>query len=351
MDLYACGFNAHNQLSPNPTPSPQDLLTFHKIISAKQSISIHLAALDFTLLEVDNALVALGLPPPTLLPALSPRLITAASTDNTRYTTLTLRTRPHILLHDATLPRPSPNYSPSTPSLAEPSLAALSGAGTLCTIDTPHPGHHFIQQSPSPLHLYAHCTSRAPLLPDLPPWRPAQLVASEETFTLLTSLGTVHTWGSARHGALGRAVSPASPAAVPGLLDFLGGVPVRKVAAGGWVGAAVSRDRDLYLWGGRMGDGERIRGLGRGEEGVLVDIEGGVDVVDVGVGMGHVVALDGRGRVWAVGRGANGQLGTGGRVFEEDWVEVRGLVLGEGMRVKSVACGPYSSFLVVGGKD
>ena len=54
----------------------------------------------------------------------------------------------------------------------------------------------------------------------------------------------------------------------------------------------------------------------------LVDIEG-LDVFDVGVGDGHIIALTGDGGVWVCGVGWEGQLGLGeGRNFEGDWKKV-----------------------------
>lgn len=108
-------------------------------------------------------------------------------------------------------------------------------------------------------------------------------------------------------------------------------------------------DQDLYIWGGRAGEEKRINALPRlsDDETVrLVDINGGVDIVDVGVGSGHVIALTAEGEVWATGDGECGQLGTGGRRFEEDWVRVRGEWVGEG-KVVGLGCGVWSSWVVV----
>ena len=150
--------------------------------------------------------------------------------------------------------------------------------------------------------------------------------------------------------SLGREPTLSDPADSPGAIPSLGGVPVDKVAVGGWIGAAVSRDRDLYVWGGRTGDEKKIRALpdlSDDDEPVrLVDIDGGVDIVDVGVGAGHVVALTGEGEVWVAGDGECGQLGTGGRRFEEDWVRIRGDWEGRG-KVVGVGCGFWSSWIVV----
>ena len=139
------------------------------------------------------------------------------------------------------------------------------------------------------------------------------------------------------------------PAESPGAIPSLGGIPIEKVAAGGWIGAAVSQDRDLYVWGGRAGEERKIKALPDllDDEPVrLVDINGGVDILDVGVGSGHVLALTAEGEVWAAGDGECGQLGTGGRRFEEDWIRIRGDWEDRG-KVVGVGCGFWCSWIVV----
>ncbi len=278
------------------------------------------------------------------------------------------------------------------------------------------------------------------------PAPPAQLVAGATSFTALLRdppMHSVHTWGDARHNHLGRVLarspaadndspsaSTASTASTPHIVDHLAGIPVAKVAAGGWLTAALAASQDLYVWGGRPGDGGdsgsggggssdgagRIRCLpdvGRRPEDnaevSLVDIGGGggdsssgsggsgggsggdggdsdgsgsaCDVLDVAVGAGHIVALTHDGRLWAVGRGHNGQLGCGASTAHaDDWIEMRlppppppppspppqlpppppvgGAVAAPSSahpsravmgikRVESVHCGPWSTLIVV----
>ena len=158
--------------------------------------------------------------------------------------------------------------------------------------------------------------------------------------------------------SLGRDPTASDPADVPRAVPFFGGVPIGKVAVGGGgsIGAAVSRDRDLYLWGGSVGTEERrIKALpttlsdddeGNDDLVRLVNIRDKADVVDVGVGSGHVLALTAEGEVWTVGDGEYGQLGTGGMGYEEDWKRVRGEWEGKG-KVVGVGCGFGGSWIVV----
>ena len=176
------------------------------------------------------------------------------------------------------------------------------------------------------------------------------LLASATTFTALTATREVLTFGSALHPqSLGRDPTVAHTADSPCAIPFLGGIPASKIAVGGWIGAAVSDDRDLYIWGGRAGEERKIQALPKNSDDEvvrLVDIDGGVDIVEVGVGSGHVMALTAEGEVWASGDGTYGQLGIGDRKFEKEWVRVRGEWEGTG-KVVGLGCGVWSSWVVV----
>jgi alpha-tubulin suppressor-like RCC1 family protein len=111
----------------------------------------------------------------------------------------------------------------------------------------------------------------------------------------------------------------------------------------------VSEDNDLYVWGGQASEVKKINALPRPsdkEDVRLVDIKGGIDVVDVGVGNGHIVALTGDGEVWTTGEGDYGQVGTGRKAFEEDWVQARGAWEGKGS-VVAVGCGVWCSWVLI----
>lgn len=176
------------------------------------------------------------------------------------------------------------------------------------------------------------------------------LLASATSFTALTATREVLTFGSALHPqSLGRDPTVSGSADSPCAIPFLGGIPIAKIAVGGWIGAAVSEDRDLYIWGGRAGEERRMHALPKlaDDETVrLVDINGGVDIAQVGVGSGHVIALTAEGEIWAAGNGEYGQLGNGERRHEEDWVRIRGQWEGKG-KVVGLGCGVWSSWVVI----
>lgn len=205
--------------------------------------------------------------------------------------------------------------------------------------------------------LSALLTSPSPQSTHPLPSPPIELLASSTSFTALHP-SQILTWGSPLHSHLGRTPTSETPASMPGPVLALGGIPIRKVAARGWMTAALSRDHELYVWGGRaeerakigplrMRDGEEVAlvdvGLSsaavidggcRGIEGVdrVADLEVGEEdereveeeegILDVAVGESHIIVLTTTGRVSAVGEGKWGQLGTGRRKFEREWVHV-----------------------------
>lgn len=186
------------------------------------------------------------------------------------------------------------------------------------------------------------------------PGRPVQLVAAAATFLLLMEGGEVYSWGDPRYQSLGRGTGiDGTPAEEPGVIEALGGLRIVKVACGGWLGAALSEDGAVYLWGAASppGGGEGcigcLREAGAGEV-VLVELPGDsdagepLDLVDVAVGDAHVAAVTADGQLFVVGDNRNGQLGLDSRqFFFEDWTIVPAL---SNMNVRRVVCGPKATF-------
>ena len=194
------------------------------------------------------------------------------------------------------------------------------------------------------------------------PGRAAQLVAGTGTFLLRMesgSGGAVYSWGDARYGSLGRGIDEVG-AERPGVVEALGGLRVRKLVCGGWIGAAVSEDAACYVWGqnvlGSEGEGRMrcLREAGGGEVALVQILPSEeeaaepLDVLDVGVGDNHIVVLAEGNRVFVCGGNRNGELGLGddAPVFVEDWTEV-GLLPSPRSRITAVHCGPKATFLAV----
>ena len=177
------------------------------------------------------------------------------------------------------------------------------------------------------------------------------LGSTATSFVALASDGNVLSWGSALHpNLLGRHPTTEASAESPHPLPFLQGTPIRKIAAGGWICTALSQDNDLYIWGGQPSDmSARIDALPDwqdGEDVKLVDIDGGVDILDAAVGDGHVVVLTERRDVWVTGQGHEGQLGLKkiNIDFEQSWKRSCEL---SNHHVLSVEAGGWNSFVIV----
>lgn len=141
-------------------------------------------------------------------------------------------------------------------------------------------------------------------------------------------------------------INPPSPAPTPSLVSDLSDLPtgpIRKISAGGYITAALTRSNDLYLWGGRAGQAPPLIGLSG--EPTPFDLNG-ADVLDIAVGNDHILALSTEGRVYVVGSGSNGQLGLGACKEAKEWTEVE-IPLGEGQRIVSVWAGYKTSFALL----
>ncbi|KAH7400003.1 regulator of chromosome condensation 1/beta-lactamase-inhibitor protein II [Cadophora sp. MPI-SDFR-AT-0126] len=174
-----------------------------------------------------------------------------------------------------------------------------------------------------------------------------QIAANQTTFTALsTEGGRVYTWGDGRYpNCLGREVTSECPAHIPNIVEDLTELPgggIRKISSGGYVTAALTDDNDLYVWGGRAGQKAILEGL----EGspMPVDLEG-EDIWDVSVGTNHILAITMDRKLFVVGEGGNGQLGSLVKGLE-DWREVK-LPLKEGQNIVSVHAGYKNSFVLV----
>ncbi|KAK5661480.1 hypothetical protein OQA88_11384 [Cercophora sp. LCS_1] len=180
-----------------------------------------------------------------------------------------------------------------------------------------------------------------------------QLVAYDAGFAALTADGEVYAWGDERYAAcLGRdltdGVDPASsPGLVTDLLDLPTG-PIVKLSAGGYVLAALTAGKDLYVWGhaGRAAVAG-LSGLDVTDVPTPVLIEEH-DIADMAVGEAHLIVLTMTGEVYVIGSNGNGQLGLGLDVKEaESWTKVSIAGREEGNMIMGVAAGPRNSFLTV----
>lgn len=173
-----------------------------------------------------------------------------------------------------------------------------------------------------------------------------QVVAYDTGFAALTSAGDVYTWGDERYGAcLGRDISEASPAEKPGLVTALKDLPtgpISKLAAGGYMLAALTAGNDLYLWGGHPGRKTVPTDISEDPTPVVIDEQ---DVADVALGEAHIIVLTTGGKVYVIGQNSNGQLGLS-LESTDSWMRVD-LNLSKGKRAVGVAAGPRNSFIII----
>ncbi|KAI4258681.1 MAG: hypothetical protein LQ352_001107 [Teloschistes flavicans] len=187
------------------------------------------------------------------------------------------------------------------------------------------------------------------------------LAASMCSFTILTKAGCVLTFGEARcPRLLGRTPCTEEPASKPGVVSALDGIRIRKVAAGANMIAALSYEKDVYVWGhavpqpleeDRTGFSKLMNPTnadGEAEEVHLVDLPGDADVDDVVVGTRHIAVLTTKGEIWGMGTNEYGQLGLGKEVKGTDGKWIKCFNGKEhGGSVVEMAAAPMATLIVV----
>ncbi|KAH7351074.1 regulator of chromosome condensation 1/beta-lactamase-inhibitor protein II [Rhexocercosporidium sp. MPI-PUGE-AT-0058] len=294
MELWASGFNAWGQLdfSEGKGLDSRDLKTFKCVLRDKH-IEVLRTSISATLVQTSHGLLTAGVPD---------ELISHCLSEQDRFPSLAIAGNDQLA-----------EFTPTT-LMQYPSL------------------QNFQTKSGNTIKL---------------PEELRQIVANQTTFTTLSKEeGRVYTWGDGRYpNCLGREVSHKYPANIPSIVEDLAELPggrIRKISSGGYVTAALTDDNDLYVWGGRAGQKAVLEGL----EGTPMPIDlKGDDVWDVAVGMNHILAVTMDRKLFVVGDGGNGQLGSDVKEHE-NWEQVE-LPLEEGQRILSVHAGYKNSFVVV----
>lgn len=351
MELHATGLNAWDQLNfdQSENSEPDDLSHFTRILSDDniQAVYPHLSytlgkwinkspnpstKLTSSQVHVASGPIAAGLVPPD-------------------HTPLTLLNDPSALSHLAqsangiTVGEPSPSQPNRRPN-TNWNRHGSSNPLPLCPVNDAHAP--LVQPNPNPAWLQL-----SQLLPHS--IEITQLIAYDAGFAALTTSGEVYTWGDERYAAC-LARDDSTHAQSPGLVSKLADLPtgpISKIAAGGYVLAALTAENDLYVWGhaGRaVAAGLSGGGIEITEDPTPVVIEDH-DIADVAVGEAHLVVLTTTGEVFVIGSNINGQLGLPGSKSVEKWTRVEPLCPDSSRKhVVAVAAGPRNTFLLVDNK-
>ncbi|KAG0459224.1 hypothetical protein HPP92_022352 [Vanilla planifolia] len=161
----------------------------------------------------------------------------------------------------------------------------------------------------------------------------------EKHAALVTKHGEVFCWGEGNGGKLGNKISV--DVTHPKIVESLGGAFVQKIACSSVHTCAVTSSGELYTWGKSLvyegGDSSywiphKLCNLDR------------VKVLKVACGESHSAIVSTSGQLFTYGEGLFGALGHGNLQSSSQPKEVQSI---KGLRVKSVACGPWHTAAIV----
>ncbi|KAF2090179.1 hypothetical protein K490DRAFT_63050 [Saccharata proteae CBS 121410] len=361
MRVLACGFNGHGQLSEQKKPN--DLYEYQEI-ALGNSVEVVFAGWSQTVIRVNGSLRILGHASASNIEAPAVPLHSFFGDDNGLHGAVGADHQ--LYLFKEKPDHREPNFILWSKPGRTPNIShvAIAGNGTIAmttttttttttTESTTPPGFdiHTFSNHSAFLNFFRSPSSPSSLSHHIPTSPPLSLAAGATTFTLHTPT-SIHTWtADARHTRfLGRTPTPLTPYDEPHPIPGLEGLFITKIASRGWNSAALSKQGGLYTWPQAKPDESRevpepLEGE-EGEEVHLQDVGEEGDVVDFGVGVGHVVLVMGDGRVFGIGEEGFGRLGLGGegRGVRREWVEVEGL---RGREVEGVVCGELATFVTV----
>ncbi|XP_058098174.1 PH, RCC1 and FYVE domains-containing protein 1 isoform X2 [Magnolia sinica] len=162
---------------------------------------------------------------------------------------------------------------------------------------------------------------------------------------LVTRQGEVFCWGEEKGGRLGHKIN--MDVSLPKIVESLTDVHVESIACGEYHTCALTLSGELYTWGecghvdGHLGDGSnRSWWLPRRVAGPF----DGICISGVACGEWHTAVVSSSGQLFTYGDGMFGVLGHGNLESTSQPREVKSL---RGLRVKSVACGPWHTAAIV----
>ncbi|WP_158502071.1 MopE-related protein [Vitiosangium sp. GDMCC 1.1324] len=137
---------------------------------------------------------------------------------------------------------------------------------------------------------------------------PETVVAGAYHSLALRRTGQVMGWGQNQYGQLGLGSGGASVVATPTLVA---GLPAVKAVAAG-IGHSLALDLDGQVWAwGQNASGQMGMGSAGGTVTVPTQVAGLTGIQSIAAGGNYSLALDAAGQVWAWGQNTAGQVGTG----------------------------------------
>ncbi|WOL05971.1 hypothetical protein Cni_G14702 [Canna indica] len=162
----------------------------------------------------------------------------------------------------------------------------------------------------------------------------------EKHAALVTKQGEVFCWGLENGGRLGHKVNMDVP--YPKIVESLTGITVQRVVCGAQCTFAITNSGELYAWG------DNNHGLGsHRSQWFPHKISGpldGICISRIACGEWHTAIVSSTGQLFTCGDGTFGVLGHGDVQSITHPKVVESL---KGLRVKSVACGPWHTAAVV----
>uniref|UniRef100_A0A9J7YGQ9 RCC1 domain containing 1 n=1 Tax=Cyprinus carpio carpio TaxID=630221 RepID=A0A9J7YGQ9_CYPCA len=185
------------------------------------------------------------------------------------------------------------------------------------------------------------------IMPKPPFFRPlcsklcaVSLALGSEHAVLLTSDGTVYSWGSGSHGQLGHGALTSQEE--PQVVEALWGVPIRAVSAGNWHSASVSRNTEQPINEDEKKEADVFISIQAFP--ALVDVPNVSEISSISCGSRHTAAVTGTGDLYTWGWGHYGQLGHGTENSTDEPTLVD-YFPSHHMCVKDVICGLWNTFV------
>ncbi|XP_072957683.1 PH, RCC1 and FYVE domains-containing protein 1 isoform X1 [Typha angustifolia] len=171
------------------------------------------------------------------------------------------------------------------------------------------------------------------------------IACGEKHAALVTKQGEVFCWGEENGGRLGHKVN--LDVSYPKVIESLTSICVQTISFGAQHTCAVTSSGELYEWGDSShGYGLSFEGNKRSQwfpHRVCGPLDG-ICVSKVACGEWHTAVISSSGQLFTYGDGTFGVLGHGNLQSVSRPKEVESL---KGLRVKSVACGPWHTAAVV----